>query len=231
VTVAGDATQFRDAEAWLAAQGVQRETIAVPDAPLGPPPSAREAARIAVEQPAAPVEPVEPAEPDVQADLADQVARAVAYVRRATANTPMSESRVADKLAARDHPEVVVRQALQRCRDEGLVDDPAYARAFAEERLRKGHAPFRVRVDLSRRGIPDPVIDAVLASAEQGDQEAAAFDVARRKAATLGGVEAETAYRRTVAHVTRRGYPEGLARKVAREAVFTARDAERTAGH
>jgi hypothetical protein len=39
VTVAGDATQFRDAEAWLAAQGVQRETIAVPDATKRTPPS------------------------------------------------------------------------------------------------------------------------------------------------------------------------------------------------
>lgn len=226
-----DATPFRDAESWLAEQGVRRETIevpaAAPDEHRGPPPSAREAARIAAEQPT----PADAPAADAPADLSDQVAKAVAYVRRATANTPMSESRVAEKLTARELPEVVVRQALQRCRAEGLVDDAAYAAAFADERLRKGHAPFRVRVDLSKRGIPDALIDAVLARAEAGDQEAAAFDVARRRAAGLGDVDAETAFRRTVAYVARRGYPEGLARKVAREAVFTARDAERTAGH
>jgi hypothetical protein len=44
-------------------------------------------------------------------------------------------------------------------------------------------------------------------------------------------VETETAYRRVVGYVARRGYPEALARKVAREAVFASRDAQRAAGH
>jgi regulatory protein len=236
--VSDDHTPFRDAEAWLAAQGVERDPLRVAPPPTPedgrPDVSAREAARLATEAPAPPptAEP-EPAVdgPGGQPDLQDQVARAVAYARRATAQAPASEQRLRDKLAARDHPAVVIRLALERCRDEGIVDDEAYARAFAEERRSKGHAPFRIRVDLGKRGFPDELVDRVLARFEAEDPEAQALELATRKARSLQHVEAETAFRRTVGYVARRGYTEGIARKVAREAVFTARDDERTAGH
>jgi hypothetical protein len=95
----------------------------------------------------------------------------------------------------------------------------------------KGHAPLRLRQDLAKRGFDPQLIDQVLAPVEAEDQEAAAFAVAKDKADRLTGVDAETALRRTVAHVARRGYPEGLARKVARAAVDVSRDAQRAAGH
>jgi len=105
------------------------------------------------------------------------------------------------------------------------------AAALVEERRAKGHAPSRIRRDLRARGFGDDLLDALLASAEAEDPEAAAFALAKEKAESLSGVATDTAFRRVAAYVARRGYPEGLARKVAREAVFASRDAERTAGH
>jgi hypothetical protein len=61
--------------------------------------------------------------------------------------------------------------------------------------------------------------------------EAAAYALAHDKAHRSTALAPEAAFRRVAAYVARRGYPDGLARKVAREAVFTARDDQRTAGH
>lgn len=246
---------FRDAEAWLAEQGVRRDPLRVPlqppAAPLddeqvdpagapttggvdaGPPVGAREAARLAAnsadetarradEAMAAPATTPGPR-------LEDEVADAVAFVQRSTANTPQAEGRVIAKLRERGWDQAVITQAMERCRRTGMVDDGAMAAALVEEGRRKGHAPRRLRADLRRRGIADEIIEQVLARTEHEDPEAAAFAVARAKADSLTGVDGETAFRRIVGHLARRGHPEALARKVARAAVFDARDAQRTA--
>ncbi len=158
------------------------------------------------------------------------MARAVAYARRSTAQAPKSEAKLAAKLAAREYPQVVIDQALARCRTEGIVDDAAYVAAFVDERRRKGHGPYRIRQDLRTRGFPDDLVDPALAPVEAQDREAQAFDAARGKAQSLRSVEADTAFRRLVAYLARRGYPEGLARKVAREVVYADREREQVAG-
>ncbi|MBW3659956.1 MAG: RecX family transcriptional regulator, partial [Actinobacteria bacterium] len=98
-----------------------------------------------------------------------------------------------------------------------------------EERRRKGHAPFRITQDLRTRGFADDLIARVVAPLESQDREAQAFDAARDKARSLAGLEDETAFRRLVGHLARRGYHEGLARKVAREVVYADREVRRTA--
>lgn len=247
---------FRDAEAWLAERGVRRDPLHVrpaeeptPATPsAGAPPdgdasavapsaevTAPEAARLAR---ASADESVRAADEDAsdprrrgEPRLEDEVAEAVAFVRRSTANAPQAEGRLAAKLAERGWPEAVVEQALQRCRASGLVDDDAMAAALVEEGRRKGHAETRLRADLRRRELSEEVIERALAPLADEDPEAAAFAVARQKADTLTGVSAEAAFRRIVGHLARRGHPEALARKVARAAVFDARDADRVAGH
>ncbi len=245
---------FRDAEAWLAEQGVERVPLRVdpdtpPDAAPGEAPSeqlpeatadradqvtATEAMQLASQSGAdrALQQADASATPDVDArSLGDDVADALAFVRRSTANTPQAEARVAEKLADRGWSPAIIDRAMEHARREGLVDDAAMVVALVAERRAKGHAPFRIRRDLQQRGFPDGLLDDALAPAETEDQEAAAFAVAKEKADRSTGLSAESAFRRVVGHVTRRGYPDGLARKVAREAVFTAREQERTAGH
>ena len=208
------------------------EASAAPQAPV----SAREAVRLASASSdeavrAADERAADPVGRSAAPRLEDEVADAVAFVRRSTANAPQAEGRLAGKLRERGWSATVIEQALERCRSSGLVDDQAMAAALAEEGRRKGHAPTRLRADLQRRGLADDAIEHALAPILDEDPEAAAFDAARRKADTLTAVSAETAFRRIVAHLARRGHPEALARKVARAAVFDARDPERTSGH
>jgi regulatory protein len=263
-----DDTPFRDAEAWLAARGIERDPIEVPLTPPAPPePTDGADARVVrpadrsaepVSEPGghatAPDVPVtarqaaglaadalddavrradeRAATPDLSAPrLEDDVAAAVAFVRRSTSGAPQSEGRLREKLADRGTPSAVIEAAMERARRERLVDDAAMVAALVEERRHKGHAPKRIRTDLRARGFTDDLLDGALHAAEDEDQEAAAFALAADKARGLTTLTAEAAFRRVVAHVARRGYPEGLARKVSREAVFTARDAERAAGH
>jgi regulatory protein len=252
---------FRDAEAWLAERGVRREPIRltpapdepraddprgtaasasstttprVPGAPDAPPLSAREADQLARQAAAdtAQRQADAAATPSPgERHLEDDVAEAVAFIRRSTSSAPQAEGRLRGKLAARGTPAVVIDQALARARVERLVDDEAMAAAFADERRRRGHAPTRIRQDLASRGFDPDTIAAALAPRADEDLEAAAFAVARDRAASLTGLPTETAFRRVVSHLARRGYPEALARKVARQAVFRSRDEQRTAGH
>lgn len=204
-----------------------------PDADGAPPMSARQAVQLAQATADEHLRSVDDAAGDAdrrtEPRLEDEVAEAVAFVRRSTANAPQAEGRLATKLAERGWSSAVIEQALERCRASGLVDDAAMAAALVEEGRRKGHAPTRLRADLRRRELSEDVIAQALAPLHDEDPEAAAFAVARRKADTLTGVDAETAFRRIVGHLARRGHPEALARKVARAAVFDARDPERTA--
>jgi regulatory protein len=227
-----------DAEAWLRDRGVAREELKAappvpPDSDERTPVSAREAARLASELPSPtsePEPPVDPVDEVVRETLSDEVAKATAYVRRATANTPMSEGRLRDRLAKREFSMPAIDLALERARKERLVDDAALALALAEQAVTKGHAPTRIAHDLRKRELPNDVIEAALSAATPTDLEAAAFAVATSRARASQGVEPEAAFRRVMGHLARRGYPEALARRVARQAVFEDRDADRIAG-
>jgi regulatory protein len=180
----------------------------------GPPVSVAEATRIATESP-----------------LPDDVATAVSYVRRSTAAQPAAEGRLRARLADRGHAPDVVDAAMGRARAERLVDDDALSAALVAEWRAKGHAPRRIRVDLRRRGFDEDVVERAVGQVEVEDQTVMAFDLARRRAETLAHLPPETAFRRVVGYVARRGYGEGLARKVARDAVYDQRNDDRVAGH
>ncbi|MEX2328799.1 MAG: regulatory protein RecX [Nitriliruptoraceae bacterium] len=199
----------RDAEEWLARRGIERRPLIDPvDA-------------------APPQEPASvPAMPSAD-DAAS--AEALAFVRRSASMTPQSEGRLRDKLAQRGFDDHQVEATLVRARSEGLVDDRRMAQSLVDEARARGHALLRIRRDLGARGFDRDLIASLLAPYESEDQQAVAFELARQRAAQLTGETAETAFRRVAGHVARRGHPDALARKVARDAVFALREEQRTA--
>jgi regulatory protein len=161
----------------------------------------------------------------------DQVQTALSYIRSSTAAQPASEGRLRERLADRDHGPDVIEVAMTLARDERLVDDDALSAALVAEWRARGHAARRIRRDLRRRGFDKDVVARAIGTLEDHDEGAVAFDLARRRADGLGHVPAETAYRRVVGYLARRGYGEGLARKAARDAVYDQRHDERVTGH
>lgn len=219
-----EAPPFRDAEAWLAERGIERQPIRLPTGEAAPGDSARRPRGSAGgrqgDRPPGSAGPASGQPQDPPGRLEDEIGAAVAFVRRSTARSPQSEQRLADKLSERGHPAVAVEEALARCREEGIVDDQAMAEALAEEGRRKGHARRRIGRDLRRRGLSSETIDTVLGSLAEADDEAVAAELAARRARELADEDTETAFRRVVGYLARRGHAAGLARRVARQVVL-----------
>lgn len=231
-----------DAERWLASRGVRRESLADGSGPglpgsgdnpaPSPPPSVREVVGLARQslQDSPSGDGAARRPPEVRVQAGDDLDAALAFVRRSTANAPQSEGRLRAKLADRGHDGATIELALERAREERLVDDDAILAALIAERRSRGHADTRLRRDLRDRGFTGQQVDEALSRSVTTDPAAAAFAVAREHAARHRGVDAEAAVRRTVGALMRRGHGEALARKAARDAVYADREAQEAAG-
>ncbi len=158
-------------------------------------------------------------EPAAAPGARDEVAAAVAFVLRSTANRPQTEAELRAKLARREVGEDVAASALQRAREIGAVDDAAFAAAWVEDRGReRGFGVGRLREELRRRLVPEPLIADALAALEDRDDLAVATDLARARLRQLpAALQPEAVARRLQAYLVRRGYGPGLAQRVAIE--------------
>lgn len=142
---------------------------------------------------------------------------AVAFVLKATATRPQTEAELRGKLAGREAPEDVVDRAIARARQLGAVDDRAFARAWVEDRgLKRGYGAARLRRELRRRLVPDPLVEEALALLDDHDEEAHAEELARTAAQRYPAqLDPAKVAQRLVGFLVRRGYPPGLAQRVA----------------
>ncbi len=147
----------------------------------------------------------------------DEVGAAFAFVLRSTEQRPQTEAELRAKLAGREVTEDVADAALARARGVGAVDDAAFARAWVEDRGKaRGYGVSRLRDELRRRLVPEPLIADALAALDTRDDFAVATDLARERFARLpASLQPEAVARRLAAYLHRRGYPPGLAQRVA----------------
>ncbi|MFO8076852.1 MAG: regulatory protein RecX [Actinomycetota bacterium] len=145
------------------------------------------------------------------------VEAAVAFLLRSTRARPQTEAEVRAKLLERGWDDEAASAALGRGRELGALDDAAFARAWVEDRgLGRGYGASRLRRELTRRQVPDDLIDTAMHAVEQRDEEAVALELATERAARLpSDLDPERLAGRLVGFLARRGYPEGLARRVA----------------
>ncbi|HXF37892.1 MAG TPA: RecX family transcriptional regulator [Actinomycetota bacterium] len=112
-----------------------------------------------------------------------------------------------------------VEEELDRLATVGLLDDGRFAAGFAEAVAARRLASSRsVRRELVARGV-DPKTAARAAAPYEGWDEERALALARARAARLGGLEPEAAFRRLVSLLSRRGYEPGTAVRAARVAL------------
>lgn len=121
------------------------------------------------------------------------------------------------KLAAREYADSVIDRALERAIALGAVDDVAFAAAWVGDRgLVRGYSASRLRRELRGRQVPDPLIDDALAQLDGRDDLAVATELARARAQKLPvSLTPEAVARRLLGFLARRGYSEGLSRRVA----------------
>ncbi|HZM21751.1 MAG TPA: RecX family transcriptional regulator [Anaerolineales bacterium] len=115
-----------------------------------------------------------------------------------------SESEIRLNLRKHEIPEDVIDQTLQRLRQDGLANDDQFAQAWVENR-----SAFRPRsrrmmaMELRQKGLTD---DAVSSALEDVDDEALAYEAARKRAPRLKDLEWFDFRKKLSEFLARRGF-------------------------
>jgi regulatory protein len=123
---------------------------------------------------------------------------------------PYTTRNLRRKLLQKEFAPSEVDGAIERLVGNGIVDDSRYAAQFARGRLLgPGSSRRRIRQQLFQRGIGGEIADAAIESVideESVDLEAVIEKDARKKLASLSGLEPAVVRRRLYSHLARRGY-------------------------
>ena len=143
--------------------------------------------------------------------------RARLFVIRSLAVRMQSTAELERKLAARDIPADVARDALERVADYGYVNDEALANQLARGMRSRGYGRRRAEQKLRERGLTGDIAKAAIAEAyEQVDETDLATEALRNRPTAT---DAER--RRAVAFLSRRGFSTAAAWGAVRASVET----------
>ena len=134
-------------------------------------------------------------------------ARARLFVVRSLSTKAQSTAEIERKLAARDVPADIAREAIERVIGYGYLDDEALAGQLARGMRDRGYGRRRTEQKLRERGLSGPIAAAALAEAyEERDEAALALEALGRRS-----VVADPDRRRALAFLARRGFSAGAA--------------------
>ncbi|MFH0242077.1 recombination regulator RecX [Streptomyces sp. HK10] len=151
---------------------------------------------------------------------ADPEERARAICLRLLTGTPRTRGQLAEALRRREIPEDVAESVLSRLEDVGLIDDAAFADAWVESRHHgRGLARRALARELRHKGVDSELIDHAVEQLDQEQEEQTARALVERKLRATRGLERDRRLRRLAGMLARKGYPEGLALRVVREAL------------
>ncbi|OEV04669.1 recombinase RecX [Streptomyces oceani] len=146
--------------------------------------------------------------------------RARALCLRLLTSAPRTRSQLAETLRKRDIPDEVTEEVLGECEEAGLIDDAAFAYAWVESRHHsRGLARPALSRELRSRGVDSTLIEGAIEQVDSDQEESTARTLVERKLPGTRGVESSKRIRRLVATLARKGYSEGLALRVVREAL------------
>ncbi len=146
--------------------------------------------------------------------------RAWNYVLRLLSFRPRTRAELEVRLLRRGFSPELREEILARAEEAGLVDDRAFARLYAEDRLSSRPCPRqRVVAELRAKGVAGSIAAEAAHSAfpELNEEELARRALAEKRH-RLEKLPQPVALRRAYAFLLRRGFSPPLARQVAEEA-------------
>lgn len=157
-----------------------------------------------------------PGHPEDDPGDPEAVARAICLRLLAVSARPRAG--LAAALARKGIPADAAGRVLDRLTEVGLIDDAAYAQSFVASRHRHGAlGADALRDELRRKGVDvDTASSAVAVVDRDAEYERARAFLERRVDAAMAHGP-ETARRRLLGLLARRGYPADLSRRVVRE--------------
>ena len=122
-----------------------------------------------------------------------------------------TEAELRRRLSEKAAPDVV-DIAVERLKEQGLIDDAKYAREWSDSRSRRSPRSSRLIIrELVSKGVAPSLAES---SVEELDDEDTALDAASRFARRLSDTDYEQFHRRLWGHLQRRGYGAGVSRRV-----------------
>ncbi|MFG2575600.1 recombination regulator RecX [Streptomyces sp. NPDC048481] len=154
------------------------------------------------------------------ASSADPAERARAICLRLLTGTPRTRKQLADALRKREIPDDVAEEVLSRFEEVGLINDSAFADAWVESRHHgRGLARRALARELRTKGVDSELIDEAVGRLDSEQEEETARDLVARKLRSTRGLDRDRRLRRLAGMLARKGYPEGMALRVVRQAL------------
>ena len=151
---------------------------------------------------------------------ADPVERARAICLRLLTGTPRTRKQLADALRKREIPDEAAEEVLSRFEEVGLINDSAFADAWVESRHHgRGLARRALAQELRTKGVDSTLIDAAVAQLDSEQEEETARELVARKLRATRGLDRDKRLRRLAGMLARKGYSEGMALRVVRQAL------------
>jgi regulatory protein len=140
---------------------------------------------------------------------------AQAAALRLLAQRPRSRAALATRLLGRGHARAAVAATLEQLRQQGYLDDAAFARDWVERRARAAPRAARLlRAELRAQGVPREI---ACASTARLDDAAGALALAQQRRAAFAGPR-DLFERRVGAALLRRGFSAEVAWRALRRA-------------
>ncbi|QRV30567.1 recombination regulator RecX [Streptomyces californicus] len=159
-------------------------------------------------------------EPRGSAEPRDPVEQARGICLRLLTGTPRTRKQLADALRKREIPDEAAEEVLSRFEDVGLIDDAAFAGAWVESRHHgRGLARRALVRELRTKGVDSAVIDEAVGQLDADQEEETARELVARKLRSTRGLDRDKRLRRLAGMLARKGYGEGMALRVVRQAL------------
>ncbi|WNZ08251.1 recombination regulator RecX [Streptomyces sp. 11x1] len=150
----------------------------------------------------------------------DPAERARAICLRLLTGTPRTRKQLADALQKREIPEDVAQEVLSRFEEVGLINDSAFADAWVESRHHgRGLARRALARELRTKGVDSALIDEAVSQLDSEQEETTARELVARKLRSTRGLDRDKRLRRLAGMLARKGYAEGMALRVVRQAL------------
>lgn len=146
--------------------------------------------------------------------IADERQRAYVEGLRYLERKPRTAQEMARRLREKEIGETIIAEVLQRLQQERFIDDPLYAKQWAEQRImnqRKGK--LWIRQELREKGIDKSLISEALEHISPEEELESALQTGRKKWNMIRG-DIHDKRRKTGAFLMRRGFSGDLVRQV-----------------
>lgn len=150
----------------------------------------------------------------------DPAEQARAICLRLLTGTARTRKQLAEALQKRDIPDEVSEEVLSRFEEVGLIDDAAFADAWVESRHRgRGLAKRALARELRTKGVDSGLIEEAVGQLDSEQEEETARELVTRRLRSTRGLDRDKRLRRLAGMLARKGYPEGMALRVVRQAL------------